>query len=181
MSQFIKEWCMFLVPGGIYNEYFQDSRTHFSGLDTKKLPLIFIFCTKMKKRILSFLCTRLVLRSYIAYGTSCCRRPRRRECVSCRPRNWSSTCVSVKMPWTGSVTRWQNLPKKNKGLCEKYCDWSEQVFHVFQCLGVFLSVCPLSSHCLAESRKNSLCICSTAALTKMSCSHLKEMVIGVES
>lgn len=57
--------------------------------------------------------SRLVWRSYIASGTSCFKGPRRRACGYCRPRNWSSTCASVKMPWIGSVIRsdshWQCL------------------------------------------------------------------------
>lgn len=87
------------------------SSTIFSGKD---VSLVFQHISKI---IFSFLvtnfintshlvtCARLVWRSCITCGTSCWRKPRKRACVCCRPRNWSSICVSVKMPWTGLVTR----------------------------------------------------------------------------
>lgn len=72
----------------------------------------------------SLLCTRLDWRSCIACGTSCCRRPRRRACVCCRPRNLSSTCESVKMLWTGSVTRLdaQQCRFPDRKLCSENCN-----------------------------------------------------------
>lgn len=88
--------------------------TTFCILDTKymiqkctmnSLFSLYLALTFWINASISLLYTRLVWRNYIAYGTSCSRGPRKRACVSCRPRNWSSTCVSVRMPWTGLLTR----------------------------------------------------------------------------